>query len=229
MKNPLKYVLLLMISLVFVLQSCEKKNSKTSHFDTADSIKESFQFTEIGRKEISVIKFPDYWNTQTYSDSEAAPMTKEAVYFEEKLNNLDYFDSVKGRMIKTQFYNNFLTEKNQKIDSLFVLDSISNKNISFVYIKSYKTEKGEYDWPPTFQEIDLLIFSNSKFKNKVNIYSSQNYPFAVGLRLGYLNHEGDLSVKEFDTDEEKTAFVKEEHIKIFKDGSTKTIYSIEKK
>lgn len=226
MKNITTSLLLFMILLG--LQSCEKKNLKNSNLGITNSTKKTFQFTEIGRKEILDVKFPDYWNTQTYNDSEAPPMTKEAVYFEEKLNDLDYFDSVKGRLIKTKFYNTFLTEKNQKIDSLFILDSISNKDISFVYIKSYKTENGQYDWPPTFQEIDLLIFSKSKFKEKVNIYSCQNYPFAVGMRLGYLNREGDLFVKEFDTDEEKTAFVKEEHIQISKDGSTKLISSAKK-
>ena len=228
MKNTLTSLLLIMISIGFGLQSCETKNSKKTNLDFTNSTKKPFQFTEIGRKEMLDVKFPNYWNTQTYSDSEAPPMTEEAVYFEQKLNDLDYFDSVEGRLVKSKFYNNFLTEKNQKIDSLFILDSISNKEISFVYIKSYKTENGKYDWPPTFQEIDLLIFSKSKFKKKVNIYSSQNYPFAVGMRLGYLNREGDLFVKEFDTDEEKTAFVKEEHLRISKDGTTKLISSTKK-
>lgn len=228
MKNTLTSLLLLVTSIAFTLQSCETKNSKKTNLHFTNSTKKTFQFTEIGRKEIINVKFPNYWNTQTYSDSEAPPMTKEAVYFEKKLNDLDYFESVGGRLIKTKFYNNFLTAKNQKIDSLFILDSISNKEISFVYIKSYKTENGTYDWPPTFQEIDLLIFLKSKFKKKVNIYSSQNYPFAVGMRLGYLNREGDLFIKEFDTDEEKTAFVKEEHIQISKDGTTKLISNAKK-
>ena len=47
---------------------------------------------EIGRKDISEVQFPDYWNIQAYSDSEAPPITKEALYFEDKLNDLDYFD-----------------------------------------------------------------------------------------------------------------------------------------
>lgn len=210
------------VCVFLLLSSCNK------HIDKNNSTEKVFQFMEIGRKDISEVQFPDYWNIQAYNDIEAPPITKEAHYFEEKLNDLDYFDSVKGRLIKTKIYNNLLTKKNKKIDSLFVLDSISNKDITFVYIKSYKTENGNYEIPPTFQEIDLLIFSKSKFKEKVNIYSYQIYPYAVGMRLGYLNNQGDLFVKEFKTDEEKTTFVKEEHIQISKDGNVKLVSSSKK-
>jgi len=212
------------IWIFLLISSC----NKISHIEKDKLTKKTFHFMEIGRKDISEVQFPDYWNIQAYSDSEAPPMTKEALYFEEKLNDLDYFDSVKGRLIKTKIYNNLLTKKNQKIDSLFVLNSISNKDITFVYIKSYKTENGNYEIPPTFQDIDLLIFSKSKFKEKVNIYSYRNYPYAVGMRLGYLNNQGDLFVKEFETDEEKTTFVKEEHIQISEDGNVKLVSSVKK-
>lgn len=205
---------------VFILiLSCEKK----IHNDVENSIKKPFQFTQIGRREISKIIFPDQWNIQTYSDSEAPPMTEEAVYFEKKLNDLDYFTSTKGRLIKTKFYDNLIGKKNQKIDSLFILDSITNKDVSFVYIKSFKTEKGNYEFRPTMNDIDLLIFSNSKFKKKLNIYSYRDYPYSVGIRLGYLNAKGDLYIKDFEVDEEKTALVKEEHIKISDNGNIKII------
>ena len=205
-----------------LISSCNK------HIEIDNSTSKIFQFTEIGRKEISEVKFPEYWNTQAHSDSEALPMTKEALYFEKKLNDLDYFDSVKGRLIKTKIYNNLLTKKNQKIDSLFILDSISHKDITFVYIKSYKSENGNYEFPPTFQEIDLLIFSKCKFKEKLNIYSYRDFPYSVGMRFGYLDSQGDLYVKEFKVDEEKTTFLKEEHIHIFNDGNTKLISSVKK-
>lgn len=209
------------IWIFLLISSCNKKiNSEIDH-----SEKETFQFTEIGRKAIPELKFPNYWNTQVYSDSEALPMTKEARYYEDKLNDLDYFESIKGRLTKTKIYDHLLTEKNQIVDSLFILDSISNKNTSFIYIKSYKTETGNYEFPPKFKEIDLLIFSDSKFKRKVNIYSYRDYPYAVGMRLGYLNRDGDLYLKEFEVDEEKTAFVKEEHLQISKDGNVKKISS----
>ena len=48
------------------------------------------------------------------------------------------------------------------------------------------------------------------------------------MRLGYLNNQGDLYVKEFETDEEKTTFVKEEHIQISKDGNVKLVSSSKK-
>ena len=199
--------------------SCDKK----LHNEVAYSTIKSFQFTEIGRKEISEIVFPESWDIRSYSDSEAPPLTKEAVFFEQKLNDLDYFESTKGRLVTSKFYDNILFKKNQKIDSLFILDSISNKDVSFVYIKSYKTVNGDYDFPPKIREIDLLIFSKLKFKEKVNIYSYRDYPFAIGMRLGYLSAKGDLYLKDFEVDEEKTAFVHEEHLKISTNGNIKTI------
>ena len=165
-----------------LISSCNK------HIEIDNSTSKIFQFTEIGRKEISEVKFPEYWNTQAHSDSEALPMTKEALYFEKKLNDLDYFDSVKGRLIKTKIYNNLLTKKNQKIDSLFILDSISHKDITFVYIKSYKSENGNYEFPPTFQEIALLIFSKCKFKEKLNTLKTEtvlNYDHEMGFAVSY--------------------------------------------
>ena len=199
---------------IFLFITCNKK----SHNDINNSAEKPFQFTEMGKKEILEIKFPDYWNTQN--------STKNDDYFEEKLNDLDYFDKIKGRLVKTRIYNSLLAKKNQKIDSLFILDSISNKDMTFVYVKSYKTENGNYEFPPPFQEIDLLIFSKSNFKEKVNIYSYRNYPYSVGMRLGYLNNQGNLYIKEFEADEEKTAFVKEEHFQISKNGNVKLVSSV---
>lgn len=202
-----------------LILSCSKNSQK--QIDRSSN--KPFQFTEIGRKELLEVNFPDQWNILAYLDNDAPPMTTEAVYFEKKLNDLDYFDSFNGRPAKTEFYKKLLTKKNQKIDSLFILDSISNKDIAFVYIKSYKTENGNYDWPPTFQDIDLLIFSKSKFKEKVNIYSNRNYPYSAGIKLGYLDFKGNLFTKEFEIDEVNTTFVKEEHIKISNDGNVKIV------
>ena len=205
---------------VFILLlSCDKK----LNYEVENSTIKPFQFVEIGSKEISEIVFPESWDIRTYSDSEAPPMTKEAAYFEEKLNDLDYFESTKGRIVKSKFYDKIFYKENQKIDSLFILDSISNKNTSFVYVKSFKTENGNFEFPPKLREIDLLIFFNSKLKEKINIYSYRDYPYAVGMRLGHLSKRGDLYLKDFEVDEEKTSFVHEEHLHISADGNIKSV------
>ena len=46
------------------------------------------------------------------------------------------------------------------------------------------------------------------------------------MRLGYLNNQGNLYIKEFEADEEKTAFVKEEHFQISKNGNVKLVSSV---
>ena len=205
---------------VFILiLSCDKK----LHNEVANSTTKLFQFVEIGSKDISEIVFPESWDIRTYIDSEAPPMTKEAAYFEEKLNDLDYFDSTQGRLVKSKFYDKIFYKENQKIDSLFIIDSIFNKDISFVYVKSYKTENGNFEFPPKLREIDLLIFFNSKLKEKINIYFYRDYPYAVGVRLGHLSDKGDLYLKDFEVDEEKTSFVHEEHLQISTAGNIKSV------
>ena len=209
---------------VFILLlSCDKK----LNYEVENSTTKPFQFVEIGSKEICEIVFPESWDIRTYSDSEAPPMTKEAAYFEEKLNDLDYFESTKGRIVKSKFYDKIFYKENQKIDSLFILDSISNKNTSFVYVKSFKTENGNFEFPLKLREIDLLIFFNSKLKEKINIYSYRDYPYAIGMRLGHLSDRGDLYLKDFEVDEEKTSFVHEEHLRISADGNIKSVSSSE--
>lgn len=200
------------IFLVIVITGC-KKNSQI------DEKKENqlFHFTEIGSKEIITTKFPHQWKIDPYQSSVA--ISEYDIINESILNKLDYFDNVKGKLVKNRNYISFITEKGIRLDSTFVVDSISNKNQSFVYLKTFKTIKDpNYDFPPTVHQIDILIFENSQFSKKINIYTKKSYPFAIDLKLGYFSKDGNLFTKEFKIDEENTIFTKEEHFKLSSDG-----------
>lgn len=227
MKNLIP--LLLFLSII----SCEKNNR-------ADKITESenqpFQFAEIGNKELLTTKFPQQWKVHIYESS--LPVSKSDETHESNLNKLDYFETVQGKSAKNKNYNSILSEKGIRVDSIFVIDSISNKKQSFVYLKSFKTmEDPDYDFPPTVKQIDILVFEGSQFLRKLNIYAEKNYPFAVDIKLGYFNKEGDLVTKEFQTDEESTTFTKEERCKLSKNGKivpptsdkTKSAHEVDRK
>ncbi|MBD3906221.1 hypothetical protein NAL32_16505 [Chryseobacterium sp. Ch-15] len=176
-----------------------------------------FQFTEIGSKELITTKFPSQWRIHPYESS--FPISESDRINESNLNKLDYFDNVKGRLVKNRNYISFIKEKGIRLDSTFVVDSISNKNRLFVYLKTFKTiEDPSYDFPPTVNQIDILIFENSQFSQKLNVYTKKSYPFAIDLKLGYFNKDGNLFTKEFKTDEENTIFTKEEHFKLSNSG-----------
>lgn len=115
-----------------------------------------------------------------------------------------------------------MIEKGIRLDSIFIVDSISNKKQSFIYLKTFKTiDDSNYDFPPAVHQIDILVFENSQFSRKLNIYTKKSYPFAIDLKLGYFNKDGNLFTKEFKTDEENTIFTKEEHFKLSNGGLIK--------
>lgn len=202
----------IIISLLLIITGC-KKNYQV------DEKKENqlFQFTEIGNKEIITTKFPHQWRTAPYESS--VPLSESDMINESILNKLDYFDNIKGKLVRNRNYISFIMEQGIRLDSTFVVDSISNKSQSFVYLKTFKTiEDSNYDFPPTVHQIDVLVFENSQFSQRLNIYTKKSYPFAIDLKLGYFNKDGNLFTKEFKTDEENTVFTKEEHIKLSSDG-----------
>ncbi|WP_312076614.1 hypothetical protein [Chryseobacterium sp.] len=210
---------LAVVLLIFLLISC--KNSTETNPKITNN---QFHFIEIGLTEIKTTKFPTQWNVGSYDESPS--ISKEDIDLEQKLNDLDYFDSIKGKSLKSKIYDSLLKESNQKIDSVFIIDSLSNKNTSFIYVKSFKTlNDNSYEFPPKIHEIDILVFSKSKFKKKINIYSDKNFPFFVDLKLGYLDKKGNLYIRQFETDEESTKFIREEHFSISENGNTKLISS----
>lgn len=201
--------------------ACQETGVKS--VKAAQKIEEKFSFSEIGNSKIKTATFPNAWPVQIYNDS--PPISAQDSIFEVQLNNLDYSYGLRGKKsaIKT-YQTDILGKKNQKIDSLFVLDSLTNGNISFVYVKSFRTVLDpNYDFPPTIEDIDIIIYNKAKFKKKINIYSTENYPFFVTLNLGYLSKNGNLYMKYFEFDEEKIVFKKETHQLISENGNVKLI------
>lgn len=203
---------IMVILLVIITTGCKKSYQVDKKIEN-----KLFQFTEIGNKELLTTKFPQQWRVRPYENS--FPISESDAINESNLNKLDYFDNVKGKLLKNKKYISFMTEKGFRLDSIFVVDSISNKKQSFIYLKTSKTiEDPNYDFPPTVHQIDILVFENSQFSRKLNIYTKKSYPFAIDLKLGYFNKDGNLFTKEFKTDEENTIFTKEEHFKLSNDG-----------
>lgn len=195
-----------------LLISC-KENQQNPNNQYANN---SFEFKEIGNKIIQTTSFPPQWKVHIYE--ELPTITKKDSLLQATLEGLNYFDDIKGK--KSNDYVNILKEKNQKIDLLYVIDSISNGNLSFVYIKTIKKSlEPNYDFPPIIREIDVLIYNKKTLKSKLNIYSEKNYPFAVDLKLGYLDKQGNLYSKHFQQDEENTTFILEKHQKINDTGN----------
>ncbi|MFP3590568.1 hypothetical protein [Chryseobacterium sp. SIMBA_038] len=211
-----KYLLIFL----WVLFSCQDGKKQ---FD--NEISTSSSFKEIGDKNLLSIKFPQQWKTRPYN--EMPPITESDSLNEVNLNSLDYFDNVKAKRISNiSRFQNLLLEKDQIIDSLFLIDSLSVGNNSFIYLKSYKTVNSKnYDFPPTIKEINILVFDHTKFKTKLNVYSKKSYPFAVELKLGYFTKSGILYTKEFKTDEEGTTYFKEEQKTLTNNGNIQTTSS----
>lgn len=207
----MKYCIMVIL-LIITTTGCKKNYQVDKKIEN-----QLFQFTEIGSKELLTTKFPQQWRVHPYENS--FPISESDTINESNLNKLDYFDNVKGKLLKNKKYISFMTEKRIRLDSIFVIDSISNKKQSFIYLKTFKTiEDPNYDFPPTVHQIDILVFENSQFSRKLNIYTKKSYPFAIDLKLGYFNKDGNLFTKEFKTDEESTIFTKEEHFKLSNDG-----------
>ncbi len=203
---------ILLVLMTFSFLGCQKK-----HNIEIQTKERPFHFREIGSEELIKTNFPQKWRVHPYQDS--FPVSKSDINNESRLNTLDYFDDIKGKEVNNRIYNSLIEERGVRLDSTFVVDSISNKNHSFVYLKSYKTiADHDYDFPPTVHQIDMLIFENNRFINSLNIYTKKSYPFAIDLKIGYFDRDGNLFTKEFKTDEEYTKFVKEEHLKLSDHG-----------
>ena len=211
----------LSIIVLFFMVSCEENSQKSSsQIRNSDHI---FSFREIGDPQIGMVKFPPEWLVHIYHDS---PMiSKQDSLNQMNLDNLDYFSQVNDkRVYNLEKYNNIVNEENQKIDSLFIIDSIRNGQNSFVYVKSFKSLlDANYDFPPKIQEIDILIYDQGKYRRKLNIYSSRNFPYEVDLKLGYFNSEGILHTKEFELNESSTVFIQEKKQKLSETGEISLI------
>ncbi|OPC65924.1 MULTISPECIES: hypothetical protein [Weeksellaceae] len=189
---------------VLVFLSCTKTNVKVN--DTSNTINETKQqlkFRALGNKNLSLFNFPKHWTVQVFDEGE--PMTKEDSLYQKNMDQLDFFDDIKGKSINDNTYKKALldSDKKEKIDSLFLIDSYSIENKQIVYLKYYKTiNDSNYDFPPSEKNIDVLIYDQNNLVKRLNVYSSKNYPSIVEKKIGYLDELGTLFMKTFEIDEE---------------------------
>ncbi|MFC6269785.1 hypothetical protein [Frigoriflavimonas asaccharolytica] len=202
------------IILCFVFTSCGKieiqsnENNKLK-YDTV----QNKEFVEIGNKNLPLTVFPKKWYVQ--ADEEEISMSKKDSVNQNKMEQLDFFDEVHGKLISTDMYTMFLIDKskNEKLDSLFLINSFSISNKEIFYVKYYKSlDDTNYDYPPKEKNIDILIFTEKKLRKRIPVYSNKSYPYAVEKKVGYLNKLGILHVKTFEIQEEGVIYVKEETI-----------------
>lgn len=190
-----------------IIISCSKNNSQ-KNIELSKTIieNEENQFKEIGDSLLISYDFPKHWYNQIYN--EGTPMSKNDSINQQKFDRLTFFDNIKGlklKKIKPEYLEN---EKNIKLDSAFVFDSLKLGNNKLLYIKAYNTLLySEYDFPPSQQNVDILFYYKNKFQKKINIYREINYPFSVNVKFGYLNKLGILNTKSFKIDEEGVSFV----------------------
>ncbi len=197
----------IIITICMIIISCSKNNSQ-KNIELSKTIieNEENQFKEIGDSLLISYDFPKHWYNQIYN--EGTPMSKNDSINQQKFDRLTFFDNIKGlklKKIKPEYLEN---EKNIKLDSAFVFDSLKLGNNKLLYIKAYNTLLySEYDFPPSQQNVDILFYYKNKFQKKINIYREINYPFSVNVKFGYLNKLGILNTKSFKIDEEGVSFV----------------------
>ncbi|MCX8523671.1 hypothetical protein OF897_07015 [Chryseobacterium formosus] len=198
------------ITILFLfLLACNKSSRNTNQsFNLKNKSEQKIEFTEIGNKNLPLFNFPKRWYVQVYD--EAPPMNREDSANQKKMEQLDFFDEVKCKIINKNKYNEILMNKKEKLDSLFLIDSISIANRRLLYIKYYKTLN--YDSSPKEKGIDILIYDKNRLVKRINAYSNKSYPYAVEKKVGYLDKSGILYTKTFEIDEEGVSYVKSEKI-----------------
>lgn len=189
---------------ILVFLSCTKNNIKVN--ETCNTIKETtrqLKFRPLGNKNLSLFNFPKHWTVQVFDEGES--MTREDSLHKKNMEQVDFFDDIKGKSIKDNTYKKALldNDKKEKIDSLFLIDSYSIENKQIVYLKYYKTiNDSNYDFSPSEKKIDVLIYDQNNLIKRLNVYSSKNYPSIVEKKIGYLDELGMLFMKTFEIDEE---------------------------
>ena len=160
----------IIITICMIIISCSKNNSQ-KNIELSKTIieNEENQFKEIGDSLLISYDFPKHWYNQIYN--EGTPMSKNDSINQQKFDRLTFFDNIKGlklKKIKPEYLEN---EKNIKLDSAFVFDSLKLGNNKLLYIKAYNTLLySEYDFPPSQQNVDILFYYKNKFQKKINIY-----------------------------------------------------------
>ena len=160
-------------------------------------------FKEIGDKSI-MKKFPEKWNISVYQATSHNDSINERKFY--KITN--YYKSIKGIEIKNIDNYRKILEGGQ-IDSLHLIHRFFKNGKIYEYIKSVKSIENDEGFPSNITSIDILVFKDKKYLGKFNVYYEKNYSYAISYKLGYLDKNGVLFYKIFETDEVETHYVKE--------------------
>lgn len=152
-------------------------------------------------------RFADY--TTSHNDS----VSEKKFY---KITN--YYKSIKGIKIKNIHNYRKILGKGQIVSLDLIHRFFKNEKI-YEYIKSIKSIENNEGLPSIITSIDILVFKDNVYYNKLNVYYEKNYSYAVSYKLGYFDKNGVLYYKIFETDEVETLYIKESKDYLLFDGN----------
>lgn len=224
-----KYVIILG---VFSFCSCKKNDNlviknATQHQDIKKNNDSIIQFKTIGNIAIKNFVFPKEWSVNTYDD-ESIKLKKEDIDAQKKLEEVDYFNKIKGSKNENlnSNFSNFIKKDSllniAKVDSLFVIDSkFFDSDKKLLFLKTISTlDNGEYDSPINIYKIDMVLFNKTIPLKSINIYSEIDYPSETKQKICYLDQNGKLYCKQLKIEEGKVLF------KSLKEIDTKKIFNL---
>ena len=182
----------------------------SSYYNKTDTLT---HFREIGDKSI-MKKFPKKWNISVYQATSHNDSINERKFY--KITN--YYKSIKGIKIKN-IYNYKKILGRGEIVSLELIHRFFKNGEIYEYIKSVKSIKNNEGFPSVITSIDILVFKDNVYYNKLNVYYEKNYSYAVSYKLGYFDKNGVLYYKIFETDEVETLYIKESKDYLLFDGN----------
>lgn len=200
---------------LFSILSCQKNSDLTLQNNSSDNEKSKTEdsthvFKTIGVSSIKDYNFPKEWLVNTY-DNESSQIKKADLDAQKKLEEIDYFNKIKGSKneASTNNYSNFIKKDSllnlSKVDSLFVIDSRKIK--SDKEIKIFKTVAtridDQYDTPINIYKIDLVLFDKNNIVNSINLYSEIDFPYSTRQNICCLDKNGQVFCRKFSIGEEK--------------------------
>lgn len=207
-----KYVIVLS---VFSFFSCKKNanlliKNDLQHQDIVKNNNSVIQFKTIGDIAIKKFVFPKKWIVNTYDD-ENIKLKKEDVDAQKKLEEVDYFNKIKGSKNENSNSNfsTFIRKDSllniAKVDSLFIINSKSlDDDKKLLFLKTISTlNNDEYDSPINIYKIDMVLFNKNIPVKGINIYSEIDYPSQTKQKICYLDENGNLYCKKFNIYEGK--------------------------
>lgn len=96
----MKNNVLIILSVFLGLFSYKYNNKEITK--SVNNIDNAFQFREIGTSKLLATKFPKQWKVRPYDEAPSIGLSDSLNT--ERLNSLDYFDNVKGKLSQNSKY-----------------------------------------------------------------------------------------------------------------------------